>query len=85
MNRNFFSFKQTAGRRGAIDLQSLLPALAIEVCSGAPDAESLAPLLKRELHPPVEEAAVGCSDSSQWQFARVQVVGPTVLNGLDLD
>ena len=85
MSRNFFGFKQTAGRRGAIDLQSLLPALAIEVCPGAPDSESLAPLLNRELHAPVEEAAVGCSDGSQWQFARLQVVGAIVLNGLDLD
>ena len=85
MNCNFFSFEQIAVRRGAIDLQSLLQVLAVDVSPGTPDAKSLAPLLKRETYPPVEEAAVGCGDSSQWQFARLQVVGPIVWNVLDLD
>ena len=44
---NYFSFEQTAWRRGVIDRQSLLPALAVEVCPGTQDAESPASLLKR--------------------------------------
>ena len=85
MDGDFLCFEQTAGRRGTVDLEALLPALTIQVHPGSADPECLAPLLERKLHPPVEEAGIGCSNGSQWQFARVQSVRPIVLDGLALD
>ena len=85
MDRDFFCLEQAAWGRGAVDLQSLLPSLAIEVCPGASDAKRLAPLLQGEPHTPVKEAAFGCSNGSRWQFVRLQGVGPIVRGGLNLD
>ena len=85
MDGDFLCFEQTAGRRRTVDLEALLPALTIQVHPGSADPECLAPLLKRQPHPPVKEAGIGCSNGSQWQFARVQSVGPIVLDGLALD
>ena len=46
MDCDFFCLEQPTRGGGAVDLQSLLSALAIEVCPGASDAECLAPLLE---------------------------------------
>ena len=85
MDGDFLCFEQTAGRRRTVDLEALLPALTIQVQPGSADPECLAPLFERKLHPPVEEAAVGCGNCSQWKFARVQSMRPIVLDGLALD
>ena len=46
MDCDLFCFEQPTRGGGAVDLQSLLPALAVEVCLRASDAKRLAPLLQ---------------------------------------